>query len=321
MQLDIPGLEGLWIRLKNTSDATAAISREASSIVPERSGILDVVSIAQEYFSILFLSETRAFHRVLSEIENHRDDLHELFDTLGEIDALQAIASFRDGLPYYCKPTFVSPPRSIDVDDMFHPLLRSSVPNSISLVDRGCVITGSNMSGKSTFLRTLGVATILAHTIFTCPAKQYRACCFHVLTSLSLRDDLLQGKSYYLVEADRLLSMIRSSEGDIPTLCLIDEILRGTNTAERVAASIEILQFLVQRNALVVAATHDLDLVASVSNTYDSYYFDVVVDATDIQFDYKLHPGNTYARTAISLLEVLQYPTAIVENARRRLGT
>jgi DNA mismatch repair ATPase MutS len=160
-----------------------------------------------------------------------------------------------------------------------------------------------------------------AQTVFTCPAKRYRACFFRVLTSLSLRDDLLQGKSYYLVEADRLLSMIRSSEGDIPALCLIDEILRGTNTAERVAASIEILQFLAQRNALVVAATHDLDLVASVSNTYDSYYFEVVVDATDIQFDYKLRPEKTYARTAIALLEVLQYPTAIVENARRRLGT
>ena len=317
----MPGLEELWKRLKKTSDSTAAISREASSIVPERSGILDFVSIAQEYFSILFLNETRAFHRILAHMESHRNDLHELFDTLGEIDALQAIASFRDGLPYYCKPTFISLPPSIDLHDVFHPLLQSPVPNSISLVDRDCIITGSNMSGKSTFLRTLGVSTVLAQTVLTCPAKRYRACFFRVLTSLSLRDDLLQGKSYYLVEADRLLSMIRSSEGDIPTLCLIDEILRGTNTAERVAASIEILLFLAQQNALVVAATHDLDLVASVSNTYDSYYFDVIVDVTDVQFDYKLHPGKTYARTAISLLEVLQYPTAIVENARRRLGT
>ncbi len=82
------------------------------------SGILDVVSIAQEYFSILFLSETRAFYRVLSEIENHRDDLHELFDTLGEIDALQAIASCRDWPPYYGRRLCYS--ALIDVDDMFH---------------------------------------------------------------------------------------------------------------------------------------------------------------------------------------------------------
>jgi DNA mismatch repair ATPase MutS len=317
--LELPGIAGLSQRLKIHSDATASIPRASSQIVPERSGLFDIASLLQEYVTILFLSEVRAFHRVLAKIKVHRNELSQLFDTLGELDALQAIASFRSGLPFYCKPAFDTSHCAIEVTDVFHPLIASPIANSISLVDRGCIVTGSNMSGKSTFLRTLGVAAVLAQTICTCPANSYRACHLRVLTSLSTRDELSQGKSYYLVEADRLLMMIRSSEGDIPTFCLIDEILRGTNTAERVVASGEILSFMAKLNAVVVAATHDLDLVEFASRTYDTYYFEASMNAADIQFDYKLRAGTTYNHTAIGLLEYLRYPDAIVENARRRL--
>ena len=174
------------------------------------------------------------------------------------------------------------------------------------------------MSGKSTFLRTLGVCAVLAQSAYTCPAKTYRGSIFRIVSSVSLVDDLMQGKSFYFVEAERLLAMIRSSQGTAPVLCMVDELLRGTNSTERLAASEEILSYLAKNNAVVVAATHDVELVDHLDELYVNYHFNDSVDTSGLNFDYQLRPGRATSTNAINLLEHLNFPDEIVENARRK---
>ena len=150
-----------------------------------------------------------------------------------------------------------------------HPLLPEAVPNSIELAPpRGVLITGSNMSGKSTFLRTVGVNAILAQTINTCLATSYSAPVFSVRSLIGRSDDLTAGRSYYRDEVEAVLSLVRASRGSRPHLFLFDELFRGTSTIERIAAAEATLAELVHGDGrtpsphIVIAATHDRELVA-----------------------------------------------------------
>jgi DNA mismatch repair ATPase MutS len=287
-------------------------------LVPERAGAVELPELLQEYITILFLREVRAYYSVIEEIRKCGGMLRTIFKTLGELDSLQATASFREGLTSYAKPDFQADGTILEIQDAVHPLLKASVSNSICIKGTGCLITGSNMSGKSTFLRTVGINVILAQSVVTCPAIRYRGPLCHVITSLSQTDALVEGKSFYLVEAERLLAMIRCSENTTPTLCLIDEVLCGTNSVERLAASEEILNYLVGKNTLVIAATHDIELVDRLMLTYASYHFSDAVDDHGLHFDYRIRPGRATTTNAIRLLEYLGYPDVIVENARMK---
>jgi len=172
------------------------------------------------------------------------------------------------------------------------------------------------MSGKTTFLRTLGVNSILAQTIYTCLARSYVGNYFRIFSSVNEVDNLIEGKSYYLVEAERLLKMIRSSENDILTLCIIDEPLSGTNLAERISASLEILRYLISHNALVVVSTHDLTLPEQLESCYKSYYFTDDVDDQGLKFDFRLKEGVSSTSNAIKLLKHLGYPNELVDKAK-----
>jgi hypothetical protein len=316
-QARLPGLEEMNGMLDKCVQATRRIPRTTALLVPERGGSAEWSDVIGEYFAILFLIEVRGFYSLVEQIRKCREPLVKLFETLGELDALQAIASFREGLHGYAKPSFPSDRLMLEVDGAFHPLLASPVPNSISLEGRGCVITGSNMSGKSTFLRTLGLNAVLAQTIFTCPAVAYKGSLFRVISSLSRTDDLMGGKSCYLMEAERLLLMIRSTETATPALCIIDEVLCGTNSCERLAASEKILEYLAHRNAITIVATHDVELVDRLASSYSSYHFRDHVDDRGLHFDYLLQAGKATTTNAIRLLEFLRYPPEIVEDAQK----
>ena len=134
------------------------------------------------------------------------------------LDALQSVASYREELPDYVEPNFLDQEVLLDIKDARHPLLTDPVPNSITIRGKGITITGSNMAGKTTFLRTLGANAILAQTIYTCLATFYTAKPFRIISLISETDSLIEGKSYYLVQAEHLLRMIRSCEKEVLTL-------------------------------------------------------------------------------------------------------
>jgi DNA mismatch repair ATPase MutS len=272
-----------------------------------------------EYLNIQLLLEARGFQKAMRALPKALPALRHAFVAVGELDAWQAVASFREGQSY-CTPTFADGRVVLEVEDLVHPLVDQPVPNSITLATRGALITGANMSGKSTLLRALGVNTLLAQTIHTCFARRYLTSRFRVLSCLRTADDLLGGKSLYWAEAERLLEIVRALDGGQPALCLIDELLAGTNSTERLAASIAILGFMSRKRALLVSATHDLELAWPLRQALDGYHFTYHASEDGIRFDYRLRAGVDSARNAIRLLGLLGFPAEIVAAATERLG-
>lgn len=305
--------------LRSASDATRSIARKVSLLTPEGSSAGDLIATLIEYVSIYLLHEVRTFHAAMTDISAHRDELRTLFRLVGELDAWQSVASVRAGLASYAEPSFTDSGPRLVIRDARHPLLADPVPNSIVIQGAGIAITGSNMSGKTTFLRTVGVNAILAQTINTCLAAEYRARMMRIIASLNESDDLIEGKSYYLAEAERLLKIVRESESEGLALALIDEPLAGTNSPERLAASREILRYLADHNGLVMVSTHDVELVSQLREQalYEAYHFSDLADGQGIRFDYRLRPGLDYHGNALKVLKHLGYPHSIIENAQR----
>src|SRR5204863_7401976 len=119
-------------------------------------------------------------------------------------------------------------------DAMAHPLVAAPVPNSIALgPPHGVIVTGSNMSGKSTFLRTIGVAAVMSQTVATVLARAYSSPPLDVRSCIGRSDDIVSGKSYYRVEVESVLALVQASQAEAPHLFLFDELFRGTNAVER----------------------------------------------------------------------------------------
>ena len=265
-----------------------------------------------QYFSIFFLAEVRGFYRALEFIEKNRSDLRRLFLAIGELDALQSVASYRTSLAYYSEPLFTKE-HEFRLSEAYHPLLQEPVSNSISVTDKGVLVTGSNMSGKSTFLRTVGLNALFAQTIVTCLAKQYVACRVQLITSIGRADNVVEGKSYYLEEALGVRRVLDALNEEIVTLAIFDELFRGTNSEERIFAAWRVMEYLINRNAMVFVATHDLELTELLEQSYTSVHFSERVGDMGLEFDYKLKKGPATTRNAIALLRYLEYPKEITD--------
>jgi len=272
-----------------------------------------------EYLNIIFLIEVRAFYSLLNAIEKYEKQLKQIVTTVGFMDAMISVASYRAGLESFTEPKFQNSGSIIEIEGAVHPLLNKPVSNSIVVDSGGVLITGSNMSGKTTFLKTIGVNTILAQTINTCLAKEYKASFFHIKTLIGRKDNVIEGKSYYLDEINALLRIINALEKDIPCLCLLDEIFRGTNSVERISASAEVLLYLGKHHCIVFAATHDLELTELVKSSYGNFHFLEKITEEGIAFDYKLLEGPSTTRNAIKLLRHVGYPEEIADAADIRI--
>ena len=184
------------------------------------------------------------------------------------------------------------------------------------LTEKGVLITGSNASGKSTFLKTVAMNAIFAQTIHTCMADSYSAGLYRIMSSMTLRDDLAGGDSYYIVEIKSLKRILNTVKEDgNPVLCFVDEVLRGTNTVERIAASTQILKSLSKSSVLCFAATHDIELTHLLEKCYNNYHFEEEIMDKDVVFHYRLLKGKATTRNAIKLLGVMGYDENIIQEA------
>ena len=299
-------------KLKELYKASRSVIKKARFLIPVNTGAGDpTAGLFLDYINIFFLLEVRAFFNTSYELSRHALELRELYLMLGKLDALQSVACYRASLPVYTEPEFNSSGLHLEMRDARQPLLDDPVPSSITINKNVVIITGSNMGGKSTFLRTVGTNVLLAQTIVTPSAAFYRGSFYRIITSISRTDDLIAGKSFYFVEAERILRAIRSLDGAMATLCIIDELLSGTNSTERLQASESIIRYLSGRNTLAVVATHDLELAGRLNGICDFYHFSGSVDENGLRFDYRLKPGIANSRNAIALLKYLGYPGEI----------
>ena len=242
----------------------------------------------------LFLIEPLMFTTSVKRVNKYQKDIEVVFNYVAELDALIAVLSLRAGLPQYCKPQFVTEDLKMDLVDMYHPLIYNCVPNSIhTKTEEGVLITGSNMSGKTTFIRSIALNTLLAQTLFTTCATVYKAPVLKIQTSIKTNDNLEENKSYFQAEALSILDIINNTsiEEPIKSLVIIDEIFRGTNTIERVAAAKSVLTYLTDNKNFVFVSTHDLELAELLDNDYSVYSFEESVTDTRLVFDFKMKTG------------------------------
>ena len=274
-----------------------------------------------EYLNLLFLMDANALYLASRELKSRRLHLLRVIDVVGEIDAAIAVASVRAGVKDWTRPRFVAVDTLVAFSDLRHPLVDEPVPNSIALAPPyGVLVTGSNMSGKSTFLRTVGINAVLAQTINTCLARAYQAPVYQVRSCLGRADDLLAGKSYYLVEVESILSLVLASDRTEPHLFLLDELFRGTNAVERIAAGEAVLCAMVgeTKRHVALVATHDGDLVKLLRDSYVVYHLGDAVGPNGLIFDYHLTPGPATSRNAIDFLRLNGAPEQLVTQALAR---
>lgn len=270
-----------------------------------------------DYIRVATHIDLLKFNSMLEEVKKNADTIDELAENIGVLDALISVASFRESIPFYSIPELRETKEAfINVRDVYHPLIVEPVANSIE-ENRNVLITGSNASGKSTFLKTVAINAVLSQTIDTSISTFYRASFFQIYSSMALKDNLQGNESYYIVEIKSLKRILSHADEEIPMLCFVDEVLRGTNTVERISASAQILKSLSKKQVLCFAATHDIELTHMLENEYSNYHFQEEIQENDILFNYELYRGRAVSRNAIKLLSIIGYDKKIIENAEQ----
>lgn len=254
--------------------------------------------------------------KVIKSLNSLKPQLQMLYRLVGELDADISILSYRHSIELYTVPKFVDK-LSVSGTGVAHPLIDGAVPNDAQ-IDKSWLLTGSNASGKSTFIKSIAVNNILAQTINTCTAQSYALKLAPVVTSMAVEDNVIDGESYFIAEIKSMKRIIDLVDAGVQCYCFIDEILKGTNTAERIAASAAVLEHLTEKDCLCLTATHDMELTQLLDGKYVNCHFSEQVDADGVSFDYKLKPGASKTRNAIRLLEYYKFPQDIIFAANER---
>ena len=319
-RVEVPELAFATKDLSANAHHLGMLRRASAWLMFEPGQTNELIASFYEYVNIIFLLDVNAFMFAVGALETLRPVMRATFASLGSLDAMQSIAAWRSELERWSRPRLDEHGKHLLARQVYHPLLDAPVANSIDIRDRGVLITGSNMSGKTTFVRTLGVNTVLAQTLFTVCADEWRSPMLTVRTSIGRADSIVEGKSYYLAEAESVRALIAAKRDGTQHLFLLDEIFRGTNTPERVAAGYAVLRYLNRDNDLVVVATHDIELVGLLGETYDARHFREEIGDGTITFDHRIRSGPSSTRNAIAMLALLGYPAELVADAEARLS-
>lgn len=308
--------------LKKKRARFKSLEKNAGMVLKLNSAMGSIGGILFDYVKMLTHIDLIQFNKVLGLIQQYEKDIYEIADSIGYLDAVISIDYFRAALPFYCVPALQTGKNApLLMEDGFHPCIENPVANSM-MQRRGMLVTGSNASGKSTFLKTVAINAILAQSISTCCAKVYSGNYYRIYSSMSLRDNLEHGESYYMVEIKALKRIVDAAdlESPNPLLCFVDEVLRGTNTVERIAASVQILKKLSRSGIFCFAATHDIELTKLLAKEYDNCHFEEEVKDGDVLFSYRLLSGRSHTRNAIKLLEIIGFSKDIIKEADNMAG-
>ncbi|WP_375580889.1 DNA mismatch repair protein MutS [Marivirga tractuosa] len=270
-----------------------------------------------EIIKIILVLEPIIFFKALNRIKNNQKQISILFNSIGRIDMLYSISSLRLGLENYSLPVFLNPEEGIKAKGIYHPLIENCVLNDIDTSSKSILLTGSNMSGKTTFIRTIGVNVITSTALNTAFAEAFQLPKVRLMSAIRISDDLMNEKSYYFEEVSTIKKMITSSESKHYHLFLLDEIFKGTNTIERISAGKAVLSYLAKHNNLVFVSTHDIELADLLKEEFDLYHFSEIIKDEKVDFDYKLKEGKLKTRNAIRILDINEYPKTIIQEAEK----
>ncbi len=286
-------------------------------------GAGELAALLASYLQHFFLLDLIVFGRTMERLSNERETGIRLFEAVAKLDADLALAKGLEDRGKICAPTFVESPH-LRLRAMAHPLLDQPVTHSFETRGQSFLITGSNMCGKTTFIKSIGVNLVLARTLGFCHAEEAELPIARALTSIQREDALDQGRSYFLTELEEIGAMVDApSDGDT-LVFLIDEIFRGTNTVERIAAAASVLEHLASQG-LCFVTTHDLELQdileRAAQGSFRLHHFAEQIEDDELRFDYRLRIGPGSSRNALRLLEARGYPKDIVRRARELAET
>ncbi|MGN0347803.1 MAG: hypothetical protein ACI4DU_11030 [Lachnospiraceae bacterium] len=307
-------INGLWeekrMILEDSLLQLRFFSRGAALFLGNNNGILSGLMV---YFNMVFHVDLLLYRSMVLQLKQYVSKVDALFGVVGWLDAMLALGSYRSSLPYYALPQMEEGGEM--AIEIYHPLLSHPVGNDYK-AEKSILLTGSNASGKSTFLRSVAINMLLAQTVgFVC-AREMKTNFHRIFSSMALQDNLQKGESYFIVEIKAMKRILNAEKEEGSSIvCFVDEVLRGTNTVERIAASSQILLYLSTHGVTCFAATHDLELSQLLQDSFDNYHFDEEISEDDIRFSYKLKPGRAVSRNAISLLLLMGYDNEIVEKA------
>lgn len=311
-KIEIDGMEDFWQRLKELHEHFSGLRSKMSSVASEAISYSSMDAMG-EFAKLFLLADVRAYARSVGTLRKHPKEALELYEMLGQLDAMIAVASFRRSLDCWCVPEFREEP-GLEMEHMGHPLIPHPVPNS-AVLNRDTLITGSNASGKSTFLKAVAVNALLGQTLNTCAARKFVMPRALVISSMALRDDITRGDSYFIAEIKSFKRIMEKAK-ERPCLCFVDEILRGTNTIERIAASAAVLYTLSQLpNSQCLVASHDIELTRILAAYFDNYHFAESVTDEGVTFDYMLKDGPSNTRNAILLLSTMGFDPHVIDQA------
>jgi hypothetical protein len=241
---------------------------------------------------------------------NH-ENLENAFDVIAEFEALQSLSGIRFNYPDWATPQIAGGDAyTLTAKNLAHPLINNKyrIPNDYELVDtrKIDIITGSNMAGKSTFLRTIGINTILALCGAPVCADSMEVSVMTMVSYMRIKDSLNESTSTFKAELDRLQMLLAAVEQEYKVFFLIDEMLRGTNSVDKYLGSKAVIEQLIAKNGVGMVATHDLQ-IAQLEQQYSTYvrnfYFDIQVVNGEMLFDYKIKYGECKTFNATLLLK------------------
>ncbi|PZX51397.1 MutS-related protein [Algoriphagus chordae] len=294
---------------------------KASMLKPRIKGFSELAELAGYILEIIkaaFLIETILYFSILKEIGEKQKLIKENFEYVAHLDFALSLGQLRQMDPSITLPR-ESASLQVDGKGMLHPLVSESIRNSILIDQNGVLITGANMSGKSTFLRIIGLNCLLAQTINSVFATEMTVPKLRIYSSIQTFDELESDKSYFYSEAETMKEMLSVQNEEGFNLLLIDEIFKGTNSRERLVISSEVLNQLAKENSIVIATTHDLELVNGLP-AFMFFYFTGQDMAGKYQYDFQLRSGVLDSTNAVFVLRDMGYPNEILGKIRDKLN-
>ena len=301
-------LQDLQSKLKYKKETASFHLKQLSILFSRMDSIGNLITTIG--FNGTFLFHLHNLRALMQWKKNHADHLKQWLEVIGTFEMLNSLANF-----YYNNPQFVFPILNVNYEISFsnlsHPLLNKNIRigNEVSFQPQAfMILTGSNMSGKSTFLRSLGVNMVLAGIGAPVCADKANVHPLSILVSMRLSDSLSDSESYFYAEIKRLKFIMDQLEAK-PAFVLLDEILRGTNSDDKRIGTIEVVKKMIARKAIGAIATHDLEVCLTTNdypNQLTNKCFEVEIIDNDLHFDYKLRNGICKNKSATFLMKKME---------------
>ncbi|PCH70746.1 MAG: hypothetical protein COC06_03585 [Bacteroidales bacterium] len=290
-------------KLNDLKNALASNDKLTSKKINQLTNLIELLDqrlnlVVQFLFNLLFFYELHILFRIDRWKQKYGNDIEKWFDAISEIEAISSLSNLSFNHEDWSFPNISDKHFELSLKEAGHPMIdeKTRVNNDYQLNGPGTVhiVTGSNMAGKSTFLRTVGVNIVMALAGAPVCAQEMTVSNVEINTSMRIKDSIEENESSFYAELKRIQQLIKKVNNKEKTLLLLDEILRGTNSKDKHTGSRALIKQLVKHDAVAMVATHDLELSIleeELPGQVENRFFDIKIDGDQLYFDYKVQKG------------------------------